>query len=316
MGPASRLEPAPRWASEQLEADRQQAIEIFRKQRLEEPLEVYLEAFDEKQSAFEDLLELTLDLTQVREHAIAILTDRRLRDALRYIAGPPISDDDWKTVADANSFARARLNKEPQMAQRLIDTVFSVVDRRRFPWIAERREPDETARETASAVLASASLFATRRSETARRSESKAAQELFVEDMLVQRGLTKVIPQPVRTLSEAPRPGSFCRESMLGTRKADFIVGLYDGRAMPLECKVSNSSVNSIKRLNNDAAVKAEVWRKDFGEMNVVPAAVLSGVYKLHHLEDAQTRGLTLFWSHSLESQLLNWIDRTKPPKS
>lgn len=314
MAPVSRLEPAPRWTSEQLEADRLRAIEIFRKQRLEEPLEVYLEAFDEEQRAFEDLLELTLDLTQVREHAIAILTDDRLRDALRYIAGPPISDDDWKTLADANSFARVRLVKEPQMAQRLIDTIFSVVDRRRFPWIAEGREPDEG--ETASAVLASASLFAMRRSETARRSESKDAQELFAEDMLAQRGFTKVIPQPVRTLSEAPRPGNFCRESMLGTRKADFIVGLFDGRVMPLECKVSNSSLNSIKRLNNDAAVKAEVWRKDFGEMNVVPAAVLSGVYKLHQLEDAQARGLTLFWSHSLESQLLDWIDLTKTHKS
>lgn len=56
------------------------------------------------------------------------------------------------------------------------------------------------------------------------------------------------------------------------------------------------------------------MWRRDFGEMNVVPAAVLSGVYKLHQLEDVQRRGLTLFWSHSLEAQLLDWIDRTKAP--
>lgn len=100
---------------------------------------------------------------------------------------------------------------------------------------------------------------------------------------------------------------------MLGTRKADFIIGVFDGRTMPLECKVSNSALNSIKRLNNDAAVKAEVWRRDFGDLNVLPAAVLSGVYKLHNLEDAQQRGLTLFWSHSLEVQLLGWIDQTRP---
>ena len=50
---------------------------------------------------------------------------------------------------------------------------------------------------------------------------------------------------------------------------------------MPLECKVSNSSTNSVKRLNNDAAVKAETWRQDFGTVPIVPAAVLSGVYKL-----------------------------------
>jgi hypothetical protein len=155
-----------------------------------------LEAFDEKQKAFEDLLELTVDLTQIRERAVDILADKRLRDALRYIAGPPISDDDWKTLADA-TFARRKLQEDPALADRLIQ-------------------------------------------------------------------------------------------------------------------KVSNSYTNSIKRLNNDTAVKAEVWRHDFGDMNVIPAAVLSGVYKLHNLEDAQRRGLTLLWAHSLEAQLLDWIDMTR----
>src|SRR3546814_5622550 len=65
-----------------------------------------------------------------------------------------------------------------------------------------------------------------------------------------------------------------------------------DRRVMPIECKVSNSSTNSVKRLNNDAAVKAETWRNDFGQNQVVPTAVLGGVYKLHNLLDAQRRGL------------------------
>jgi hypothetical protein len=41
---------------------------------------------------------------------------------------------------------------------------------------------------------------------------------------------------------------------------------------------------------------------------NVVPVAVLSGVYKLHNLMSAQTRGLTLYWAHDLV-QLLDWIE-------
>lgn len=102
---------------------------------------------------------------------------------------------------------------------------------------------------------------------------------------------------------------------MVGS-KADFVIGLHDNRVMPLECKVSNSAVNSIKRLNREAARKAEVWRGDLGSANCVPAAVLSGVYYHHMLLDAQNRGLTLFWSHSLEAQLLDWLDSTKQPKS
>ena len=37
----------PQWAKEQLEAVRIKAIELFGKERMEEPLEDYLEAFDQ-----------------------------------------------------------------------------------------------------------------------------------------------------------------------------------------------------------------------------------------------------------------------------
>jgi hypothetical protein len=81
---------------------------------------------------------------------------------------------------------------------------------------------------------------------------------------------------------------------------------------MPVECKVSNSALNSVKRLNNDAAAKAEAWIKDFGSKNVVPVALLSGVYNLHNLEEAQQRGLTLFWAHDIPA-FLAWIEKTRP---
>jgi len=116
----------------------------------------------------------------------------------------------------------------------------------------------------------------------------------------------------IPNVSHAPAPGEFCGESVLGTRKGDIIVTLWDHRVMPIECKVSNSSTNSVKRLNNDAAVKAASWKLDFGLRQVVPTVVLSGVYKLHNLLDAQDRGLTLFWAHDLKP-LTDWIASTKP---
>jgi hypothetical protein len=89
------------------------------------------------------------------------------------------------------------------------------------------------------------------------------------------------------------------------------IVRLWDGRIMPIECKVSNSAVNSVKRLNNDAAAKAETWIWDFGRRQTVPVAVLSGVYDLRNLRDAQDRGLSLFWAHDLGA-LTAWIEKTR----
>lgn len=80
---------------------------------------------------------------------------------------------------------------------------------------------------------------------------------------------------------------------------------------MPMECKVSNSYTNSVKRLNNDAVVKAGQWLHDFGAVQTVPAALLAGVFKLANLEQAQQRGLTLFWSHDL-AELVRFVERTK----
>ena len=70
---------------------------------------------------------------------------------------------------------------------------------------------------------------------------------------------------------------------------------------MPIECKVSNSSLNSVKRINNDAAVKAVQWLREFGTENVIPAAVIRGVFNVSNLLQAQSNGLALYWSHRLE---------------
>jgi hypothetical protein len=273
-----------------------------------EPLEIYLEAFDDYQGVVEDLLETTVDLTDLDATALEVLKDPKLLTALRYVSGPPISADDLKTVADAVLTA-GPLIADPEMARRIVQVILAGLDRRRFPWVAEGREPTESERN--AAVLASAALIAMRKTETSRRTDEKTRQENRVEAMLDSNGFTKVPTRAVLTLAAAPGPGEFCRESLLGTRKADFIVGLWDRRVMPIECKVSNSSTNSVKRLNNDAAVKATIWTKDFGERNVVPAAVLSGVYNLVNLQEAQTRGLALFWAHDLAG-LVEWIEQTR----
>lgn len=298
----------PIWTQEQLEEKRLQAIEIFRSRRMEEPLEQYLAHFDEYQGVVEELLESTVDLTNLDETLLGVLTTPKLREAFRYLAGPPISDDDLRVVAEA-VLTKQRLERDPEMVNRIRRVVLSGLDRRRFPWVVESREPTEA--ERLAAVIGSASLIATRRLETNRRSEGKREQEEAVHAALRSLGFKQVGSRKVFVLGDAPAPGEFCAESELGKRKADVLVGLWDRRVMPIECKVSNSSTNSVKRLNNDAAIKAEVWRSDFGKLQVVPAAVLGGVYKLHNLTDAQTRGLAIFWGHDL-AMLTNWIDATK----
>jgi len=273
-----------------------------------EPLEAYLAAFERYQGSVERLLRRSADLAGLDEAATELLTDPQLLEAFRYLSGPPLSQDDLKTLSEA-VLSPGRLRADPSMVRRILDVVRTGLDRKRFPWVAEQRDP--TLSERNAAVIASAALMAASRVGAMRRNEGKDFQEKLVEEALTGAGLRKVATRVIATLNKAPEPGAFCRESLLGERKADFAVGLWDNRVLAIECKVSNSSTNSVKRLNNDAAAKAEIWIRDFGTRQIVPAAVLSGVFKVHNLENAQNRGLTLFWAHDLD-ELVQWIARTK----
>ena len=145
---------------------------------------------------------------------------------------------------------------------------------------------------------------------TNRANTAKTDQEARVRSHLAASGLTEVTTREIWTPSDAPLRGEFCGECSVVGRKADVVVGLHDGRVMPIECKVSNSSTNSVKRLNNDAAVKAAVWIDKLGSHGVVPVAVLSGVFKAHNLVQAQDGGLTVFWAHDL-SPLADFVALT-----
>ena len=80
---------------------------------------------------------------------------------------------------------------------------------------------------------------------------------------------------------------------------------------MPIECKASHSEINSLKRVNNDAAAKAAAWIEAFGKGQIVPSAVISGVFKPAHLVSAQGYGLTIFWGHDL-NPMTDWIEQTR----
>ncbi len=249
----------------------------------------------------------TNDFLLLPDAALDVLTDRSLLAALRYAVGPPISEDDLKTIAQA-SFSSQRLHNDSDMVERVVDIIRSGLDTKRFHWLTETREP--TDEERSAAVLASAALMAVQRVRTARAHAAKAEQEEAVSNRLRSEGLTEETARTVNTHDEAPARGAFCGESTLGNRKADLIIRLHDGRIMPVECKVSNSATNSVKRLNNDAAAKAVAWVRHFGEVTV-PAAVLSGVYKTHNLEQAQESGLAIFWAHDLDP-LVDFIASTR----
>ena len=80
---------------------------------------------------------------------------------------------------------------------------------------------------------------------------------------------------------------------------------------LALECKASNSEVNSFKRLNKEVVGDAKDWVTRFGKNVVVPAAALQGVFKATNVESAQDTPVYMFWGHRL-NDLTAFIQSTK----
>ena len=164
----------PKWTAEEFEREAAQAILHFRETRMHEPLEAYLGYAEEYRQQVETLMEETVDLTRLSNLAVELLTNPQRLTAIRYLASPAISEDDLKVLADA-ALTPKRLNADPDMARRVIETVLMGLDRERFPWVAESREPTEG--ERATAVVSTAALIATQKVQTGRRNEAKKTQE-------------------------------------------------------------------------------------------------------------------------------------------
>lgn len=291
--------PPGKWSAEDIERDVEAATAAFRERRFAEPLAIWLREVDDRQAQFAELFD---------KHAVAHphkltaadvprIIEAGLLDALRYLPGPPISKDDLKKLADVSTLSPRKLRAQPDEAQRLLDTIRETVDPRRFPWLAENREPTEA--ERSAAVFGSALMIAAQRLLTLRRTVAKTEQERQAREELVARGFTSKRLKKITNYAQFPARGVVsANEVQFGPERADVVARLWDDRMMPIECKVSNSAVNSYKRLNHDTLAKHVAWIDKFGRSNVVPAALLAGVYSPANVAAAQDAGLTIFWSH------------------
>jgi hypothetical protein len=276
-----------------LDQDRQASLEAFIRERGAEGTAAYRAAFTALEPVVKRIFALTEDLRHLTPGVL--LRDMDLLGAARYLAVPPISEDDLRTLSGterrSGSLGQGR-------ATRLITILRSAMDPIRLPWLTEARAPLDVERE--HAIRWTAGIWAVERIRTQRRSQSSRRQEMAVARLLEEARYTPHAGlRRIGGLDDLPG-GAFCKEVLLAGTKCDVAVRIHDGRLLALECKVSNSAINSVKRLIRETGGKARIWREEFGRW-VIPGAVLSGVYKLTNLAEAQNdHRLTLFWEHDL----------------
>ena len=158
------------------------------------------------------------------------------------------------------------------------------------------------------AIRSTAAMHAFQRLQTERRAYGKRVEAMFAHKLL-SMGYEKV-GTPNRSRMTAPmhfpRSRQFYGECTVYGRKTDLFIGLSDGRVAAVEAKDSSSVVNSVKRVLNDTAAKAQEWHRHAG-MTIVPIALLSGVFGVNDLQRAQMAGLFLVWLHDL-APIEEWL--------
>jgi hypothetical protein len=299
------------WTEPELIEQAQIALDEFVTRRLAEPGGKYLALVQARRRAIVRLFKALSGIDPANPDAAVvrkILLDTEMFAALRYVTGPPVSEDDLGVIVTRNvkGFNKTDLRKSDQLPVDVLALICSVADPYRFPWIADRRAPSR--RELRDAIQATMTLHATQLLQTERRGYGKEVERRF-EIRLTELGFSKVAtPNKAKITAPIHYPTypNFYGECTVHGRKVDLFIALPTGRMIALEAKDSSSALNSVKRLNNDTAAKARHFATQAG-MNIINVALLSGVFKVESLISAQASGLYLVWSHDLDG-FIEWV--------
>jgi XamI-like restriction endonuclease len=291
----------PYWSERQLDRLRRESRKLFINRYSSEIQAAYQETLVHCRGRVRDLLAETSNLRTLKKDGSTFDTNRHLLDPARYCTAPVISADTLKIVGESAGTEA---------------TILAFLDDERFPWIAANRAPKRSERERA--VTITAKLWADQKAKTASRTSYSKAQERRTQEALKKAGLVHVPRREIRkrlkalgdnptagltvsNWSDALHRGEYTDELKLAGTKCDVPARLADGRLLPIECKVSNSELNSIKRLMRETGGKHSKWRSTLGN-DLATAAVLGGTFKMIHLNQAQQEGMLLFFEHRLGS--------------
>jgi hypothetical protein len=301
----------PLWSLDQLAADAQRSLDLFVDRRLREPKEKFTQHF---QTHFKSVAELIravklIGLDSRNPEAIRkILLNDKLFNTLRYVTGPPVSSDDLGVLVTRSvvPISKHRLKSDDRLVEDVLVLICALTDQMRFPWLENQRKP--TPNELKAAMRSTAILQAAQSLQTERRTYGKSVENTM-EQRLIEKGFKKRIIKnkgKVTSPKDWPSQHEFYGECTVYRRKCDLLIGTGDGRIVAVEAKDSSSVINSVKRVLNDTAAKAEIWHKAAGN-EIIPIALLSGVFGVENLVQAQNSGLFIVWSHNID-MFVNWL--------
>jgi hypothetical protein len=255
----------PLWNDETLARQAQTALDDFARRRLGEPSDRYSEILRDSRRAITKLVRLLspIDASNPEPALIrAIVANSDLRRSLRYVAGPPVSEDDLGVLVTrkVKRLSNRDLTQNDTLSGEVLKLVCRLADPGRFPWLQQHRAPRP--HELKWAIRTTAVLLASQTMQTERRAYGRVV-ERALRDRLRAIGYAQVtarnrgrITAPIHMPAEL----TFYGECSVHGRRTDLLILLPDGRNVAIEAKDSNSVANSVKRVLNDTAAKARHW--------------------------------------------------------
>ncbi|MCR3746907.1 XamI family restriction endonuclease [Lentzea californiensis] len=291
----------PRRSPQELQRQRDIALELFRERRREEGPRAFAAACAEIEPKVLNVLEVTNNLLDL--NGDVFVQDPTLWQTMRYFCAPPVSEEDLWTLVGDSKFKRV----PPELAEETARAISDVLDPVRFPWVGVGAQP--TVVQKSSAVLATTTLLAQRFVGTSRRGEASFRQEGAVANALERAGFGFDASRTAIDFIDVMVRGTYSRERKVGDSKCDVPTRLLDGRLLAIECKVSNGPKNGWKRVNREVGGKSSSWKGNFGSQ-IVTAVVLAGVFDVSCLVSVQNEHVALFWEHDLD-ELSSFVEST-----
>lgn len=228
---------------------------------------------------------------------------------LRQMLAPPLSQDQFAIVCPAYNKSAENGDRplSVEKAQQVAEAFLAMRDIRLLPWLSGNRPP--SADEVRLVMTAVTPLLASQLHLTAKRTASSAVQEEAVVELLQARDWER-LPSRLVDRGAILAAKQFMKKTRFATttrpQEVDIACGLGGTMVLAMECKVSNDTTNSVKRIN-DVLKKATAWREHWGSF-VQPAALLQGTIGYKDVQRLTHAGVSVFWSHDLP-RFERWID-------
>jgi hypothetical protein len=261
--------------------------------------EAWQAACDAEASAVEATLAATQNLATVES---ALRQSAGHLRVLRSLMAPPASQDQYALAVPAYSKSAESTARKlaAEKAEELALDFAARRDRVLTSWLDQQRPP--TQEELAQTFARAVTILAQQALSTGLRNNAADRQERNAIAILTASGWQEASDIAIAEPSDLPER-HFARKARvkagLAYQEVDIACRLKGGYLLAMECKVTNDTTNSTKRIN-DIVKKANAWRAEFGT-RVKTAALLQGVIKPADVDRLSELGIHVFWSHDLD---------------